>query len=584
MPFSLFNNALGTTTFSQAQSTAATAANSTAAQVSDTNAAAAPANASAAQKVNNTFTGLCEALNTHQKNLVAKGVYEIADVYEIEFAPASLGQSKMKKPGNTDMANTPNQKQDANGQYLNSATNSINTTGRVEPVIAGTQIIQFIDKVMRNSTYVSDQQKYIKDEVTGNIVPSTNSTNGQFAWYKVSVKATPLPGFDNKRRDHAYRMKFTVSPYAINQIQSSWFPKGRYRGSHKVYNYWFTGQNNAVLDFQQEYNNLFRTVLSGENLPILADSTSDPRNITRRTFMPASAQSSQGANKGANEAAANAADSLYSPGDQSSVKIRVVGDPAWMQQGEITTGVSASTFNFSPFNADGSINYDSQEVVFSINWNRPVDYNLSTGLADVNANAVTTGQVAATGNSTAQESGVYVAVKVRSTFSKGKFEQEIEGKLLVEQYKDLTAATTPAPASPSQATQTAALPNTTTPGGDDTSRQATRSTSPDGVVPTANNPTANGQNQSTPVSDSQPLLAAASTPTTSDGLTVGYANNTAPPTAGSLTMQQQLQNVANAEAGRTIAQQAPNTYQQQLIDAFAKAGVNNTPQVLNRET
>jgi hypothetical protein len=65
-----------------------------------------------------------------------------------------------------------------------------------------------------------------------------------------------------------------------------------------------------------------------------------------------------------------------------------------------------------------------------------------------------------------QNTYAYVAQTVRSTFSKGKFEQELEGKLLTEEYKDLQAtaalATTPpataAPGTPNQATTTATLP------------------------------------------------------------------------------------------------------------------------------
>jgi hypothetical protein len=210
-------------------------------------------------------------------------------------------------------------------------------------------------------------------------------------------------------------------------------------------------------------------VLSGDQIKNQETTTSDPRNITRRTVMVASAQSSQGADKQANEAAANAADYLYSPADQVAVKLKIVGDPAWMMQGEVTTGVSAKNFNFAPFNADGTINYEASEITFSIGWNQPTDYNFDTGIMNVSANNVSgTAALGVAASSGPQNTYAYVAQSVRSTFSKGKFEQELEGKLLTEEYKDLRAIaasattapapTTAAPGTPNQATNTAVVP------------------------------------------------------------------------------------------------------------------------------
>ena len=561
-------------------------------------AGAAPPGASAAAKKNPIFTGLCEALNTHQKTLVKEGKYELADIYEIEFAPASLASSKVKKPGNTNFDATTNQTPTANGQQLNPATNSVNTSSRSEPVLAGTQIIQFIDKVMRNSSYMSDQMLYITDEVTGKQVPSSNSKNGQVAWYKVSVTATPLSGFDNKRKDHAYRMKYTISPYAINQMQSEYFPKARFRGLHKLYNYWFTGQNNSILDFQQEYNNLYRLIMSGTNIPIINAQTSDPRNITKKVYMPASAQSDQGAKKGANEAAANAADYLYSPSDQAKIKLKIVGDPAWMQQGEVTRGITAKSFNFSPFNPDGGINYDSQEVVFAVQWNRPSDYNMGTGVMDVTANNVNgTPAIGVTSGSQPQESFTYTAIKVKNSFAKGRFEQEIEGRLLVEYYDNLkssnnatTETQTASPATPNQVGGAAALPNTSSPGtatgtgqiepgsADNTSRQALRSQASDGVITTADSPTPIQNDQSTPVSDNVVAATPPAQPVTSNGEIVGSAVS-APPKAGEVK-------IYGTSGATTVAASASATAQalaagQTVVYTESKPSVN-TPQIESR--
>lgn len=397
-----------------------------------------PPKASAAPKgnTNQVFTGLAEALNTNQQNLVKNKKQSVADEYVIEFAPASLGDARVKRQGLTNKKNTPMQI-DNSAKKLDSATNSTNVNARSIQVSAGMQIVQFIDEVMRSSTYITDQQLYIVDEVTQKIKPNPNPPRGQVAWYKINVEATQL-GYDKIRNDQAYRMKFVITPYAINAAPSDWFGDSRYRGSHKSYQYWFTGQNSQILNFEQEYNNLYRLIISGANIPVQSTKT-DFRDQPRRVYFPTSEQHAKGAEGYTNEGADNLAGFLYSPSDQARARLKIVGDPAWMQQGEISTGISAKNFNFQPFNADGTINYDSQEVVFDISWNRPQDYDFNTGLMDLNrSNYDPSGAY----SNQPQENATYTAIRCKNIFTKGKFEQELEGRLLIEAEKNNSATST----------------------------------------------------------------------------------------------------------------------------------------------
>lgn len=400
----------------------------------------APAKAPAAPgKTNDVFTGLCEALNTFQRRLAdpknPNRKYDVPDEYVIEFAPDTLKSATLKRQGTTDKSNVPMQKPSPGA--LSPASNSVNNKASTMPVTAGTQIIQFIDQVMRQSSYITDQQLYITDPVfdpnTGvqKTIPNPSPPGGITAWYKVSVEATQL-NYDARRHDHAYRMKFIISPYAINSLPSDWFKNSRYRGSHKSYNYWFTGANKEILNFEQEYNNLYRLVISGLGVPVQQART-DFRDQYRRTFLPTSENHAKGADGNTNEAGDNAASVLYSPTDQAKVRLRIVGDPAWMQQGEVSGGISARTFNFNPFNDDGTINYDSQEVVFDISWNQPTDYDLNTGLMDVNNTGIKPGGKPRT---QPQNNFTYTAIKCKNIFSKGRFEQDLEGRLLIEYEKN----------------------------------------------------------------------------------------------------------------------------------------------------
>jgi hypothetical protein len=416
----------------------------------------APAKAPAAPgKTNDVFTGLCEALNTFQKRLAdpkdPNRKYDVADEYDIVFAPETMGDATLKRQGTTDKSKTPMQ-QPSPGAF-NSASNSVNSKASTLPVTAGTQIIQFIDQVMRSSSYITDQQLYIVDPKTQESKPNPNPPGGIVAWYKVSVQAIQLE-YDARRHDHAYKMTYIITPYAINALPSDWFGNSRYRGSHKSYNYWFTGANKEIINFEQEYNNLYRLIISGLNVPVQQART-DFRDQYRRTFLPASENHAKGADGNTNEAGDNAASFLYSPTDQAKAKLRIVGDPAWMQQGEVAEGVSASDFNFDPFNNDGTINYDSQEVVFDISWNQPTDYDFNTGLMEINNTGVAPG---GTPRTQPQLNFTYTAIKCKNIFSKGRFEQDLEGRLLIEYEKNSTPAAVADAGRPATTVATAKVP------------------------------------------------------------------------------------------------------------------------------
>lgn len=404
----------------------AAAGNNTGSQTAPAKAPAAPG------KTKDVFTGLAEALNTFQRRLSdpkdPNRKYDVPDEYEIVFAPTSLGDATLKRQGTTDKSKVPMQA--PTPQAKSPASNSVNNKATVMSVTAGMQIVQFIDQIMRSSSYITDQQLYIVDPKTQEVKPNPNPPGGIVAWYKINVEATQL-AYDAKRRDHAYRMRFIVTPYAINELPSDWFQNSRYRGSHKSYNYWFTGQNKEILNFEQEYNNLYRLIISGLDVPVKRARTDFRQpDQYRKTFLPTSENHAKGADGETNEPADNAASFLLSPTDQAKIKLRIVGDPAWMQQGEVAEGVNARDFNFDPFNDDGTINYDSQEVVFDISWNQPVDYDFNTGLASVNKTGVNADGTY--GLTQPQFNYTYTAIKCKNIFSKGRFEQELEGRLLIE--------------------------------------------------------------------------------------------------------------------------------------------------------
>jgi hypothetical protein len=419
-------------------------------QLPQSKTAAAPTPTSAAPKANaapkpttkSTVTGLMASLNQFQQSLTGR-VQDIADIYEIEFDPPELGNARVIKSGNDKSATAMTSPVTAADQ-LDTARQSMDPTTREWQITSGTQIVQIIDMIMRNSSYITDQANSVIDE--DDQEERDRPPLGNLGWYKITLEYTQLQ-FDVRRNDYAYRMRFIVSAYGINRMESEYFPRGTYRGPHKEYNYWFTGLNSQILNYEQEFNSLYYVALSNPDKLVQAQLSQDSREILPRLYMGTNNQSIQGAFGRSNDPGSSAADYLYSPADLAIVKLKIIGDPAWLQQGEVGPGVSAQNFNFRAFNSDGTINFEASQIAFTVSWNRAQDYDLSTGLADPNA-------VNATGQP--RESSTYIATGVRSTFRAGKFEQELTGKILqvlppakpVKASQQRPAATAPPAATP----------------------------------------------------------------------------------------------------------------------------------------
>ena len=379
----------------------------------------------AAEAPNPTLTiGLASALNKFQKELVTNGTQEMADKYNIVISHPEIASAGIVPPATVDL----NSKPMTNVTTANEAVGtgqSINTRAKTNSAIAGMSIVQFIDLAVRNSNYVYKQQTKIIDQ-NGKVIPQGSGAQA-FAWYRIGVEAKPLPQTDSKRNDLAYEITYEIAPYGINDIKSEYFPKGVFRGAQKKYNYWFTGQNTSILNFEQDFNYLYYiTINSRTKAQVNSRGTSDYREVEKRLYSPNSAQTNQGIDSWyTNEPAANAADYLYSPGDQATVKLTIIGDPAWIEQGEVWSGIRKKSLNttsdvyFDAFLADGTINFDAREALFEVAFNKPADYNPNTGLLDIPGSAVSS------------QTYIYKAVTVTSHFRQGKFTQDLEGKLLV---------------------------------------------------------------------------------------------------------------------------------------------------------
>jgi hypothetical protein len=406
----------------------------------------APANASAAPTTKKTVTqGLMGAMNQFQQDLVQRGVYAIADEYSIEFVGIpGLAAAKDIEGAKLQTANTVIDKKTtpaASPPTKNGGTKAldpdkiaVDNVSRSFSITAGQQIVQAIELAIRNSEYISKQALLTMNPDGSQEV--NNTKTDPVKWFNITMSATRQPGgLDPKRNDYAYKIKYTVTPYALKNLDSQYFPYSKFSGVHKSYPFWFTGKNTAVKDYQETLNTMFTATISGSapnnSLNAIANSksTSSMYDIVRYNYSPRSNQSSQGADGKTYEPNANAAEIIYNASDLAEAKVRIIGDPAWIQQGSAFKPISEGTISVNTaktgFEADGTISFDTGDILFEMLWQRPEDYDLGTGLADPYARTSANDG----GKRQPLQSRVYQATKVLSEFKNGAFEQTLNGSI-----------------------------------------------------------------------------------------------------------------------------------------------------------
>jgi hypothetical protein len=393
------------------------------------NTAATPTNVTTANR------GLVKALNDYQQQLVKQGIFDQADIYEIRFIGDDAGAlySARLELLDDDIVKKRTASAKATPQTIDPNRGYVDLKTRSYPITAGMSIVNVIDILCRNSTWISNQSLIVYD-ANGQAQPNKNRSNSPLKWFNISMHAEPLK-WDDKRNDYAYRIVYSIGSRLVKNVVSRYFVSPAFTGVVKRYPYWFTGQNSAVLDYKEELNTLYQFTVSGGRTATgqeiesardnsLVNATFSLLDVATYVYSPRSAESSAGGNGPQFEPAANFAELLYSPGDLKEVNLKIVGDPAWIVQGSVlrapTNLLFSGTSLAEGFLPDGTINFENQDVLFEIAWQKPADYDLATGIADPYKSDPTR-------NRNPFQSRIYIIKRVVSEFNRGSFTQTLNG-------------------------------------------------------------------------------------------------------------------------------------------------------------
>ena len=278
-------------------------------------------------------------------------------------------------------------------------------------VTAGSTIIQAIDNIISQSSYISKSLKSLQTESDAGNKVQTNPDPKPLSWYIIVPIVKPIAYDDDKRFALAYEITYQIKEYLVPYVRSAYVSKTtQYHGAHKKYNYIYTGNNNEIINYEQTYNALYYM----SSLRQTADNTWPPVEYNMNARQ---AEDTGGTNNLGGQAAASIKTSLYSPGDKALAKMSILGDPDYLMT---TMGMEYQVYK-KFYGEDYSINAQAGQVFIEINFNEATDYDNKTGLMSINDRV----EVYRYPPDLKIEGISYIVTDVNSTFSRGRFTQEL---------------------------------------------------------------------------------------------------------------------------------------------------------------
>ncbi len=369
-------------------------------------------------------SSLIKILNKKEEELVKAKKKDVANKYKIVFEDRSgIGDALLVDknhyvPSQSPLNGLPGA---VNVREANKGgASSISKNKRAIQIPAGTRIIQAIEQIVSQSTYITDCLSVVNKEVLepvtdGEDVSVTNPKPKELVWFTIVPQVKYLPEFDTRLNSNAYEITFYVKSYEIPFIRSEYFPnKTGYTGPAKIFNYWYTGQNEGMISFNMTFNALYDTVGSLYSTGEVKNNSSVPMVLT--TSM---GQDTAGKLPGTSEEVASLKAWLMSPDDQLKAHIVIYGDPDFLMTAAYGTFDEMSSTNISE---EAPINPVNGVVYVEVDLKSVHDYDESgkmTPLANyqfAKFNEELEKQL--------QGRMIYMVNSVKSKFSKGMFTQE----------------------------------------------------------------------------------------------------------------------------------------------------------------
>jgi len=375
-------------------------------------------------------TSLAEIINAKEKkkstgenrvqDLADEIAFKFEDLSEIESA--AIVDKNQYSPAQTPIVGVPGALNVTVRAAESGKGSTVSKMKRAIQINANTPIVQVIENVISQSTYISDCLNIINDEQTQTVLENdknyaTNPSPKVLTWFNITPVRETL-GFDEKRKTYANKITYVITKYAIPYVRSSNIPnKDIYPGPSKIYNYWYTGQNEGVLSYNIKYDNLFNNIHS---LYGAAATNSDPNDPAPRKAMTSSGGDTTGKTPGTYEEVSSLKTWLLTPGDQVHASVTIIGDPDFLMTGPTGSYKMVAGLDKTE---DSPINPNTGQVFIEIDFNQVHDYDHNNGLMTPD-HEISFWDYTPDLKRRTEGRMIHMLTVVKSKFSKGSFTQE----------------------------------------------------------------------------------------------------------------------------------------------------------------
>lgn len=370
------------------------------------------------------------------------------------------------------------------GEKISSTVDSNDIQGDAPPdlttksvtITPDTSIISAIETIIKTSTYVTNALNTL---YANQLEPNTKQKNYEqneqepatLRWFTVTSDIKKLD-WDDKVNDWAYEIVYIIQVYEIPSVETPYYSTtSKYRGPHKRYDYWLTGQNSEVLDldftldsayflsvtgFPKANSNSTAPASSGSRetdtgqRPSTGPAAGNGNNTSNASGLkqdaPAGTNPNDPAQKATNggefsikpgtfnnadrttalgvgrEAENSVATYLYDPAAFASANLQIIGDPDFLVRDSSTT--INSLYNMF-YNTDGfTPNANGGQVFIEIGFKEGVDYRDSDGLLNINDNILFSTYPDYI-KKICENRIIYKVVQIDSLFNRGRFVQTL---------------------------------------------------------------------------------------------------------------------------------------------------------------
>lgn len=425
--------------------------------------------------------GLFTALTKKEKDRVAKKSQKLENEFEVVF----LGEAEnlIKEASLVNDADLAKYRWgDTGSEKTIDVNDSKNATPpkpeqRIFTFNHDTSIISALETIIKKSSFMVDALKTVYANVKQpnpeqKDYEKTEKEPGTIRWFNISANVVKAD-WDDMIADWAYKIIYTIQIYDIPSIETPYSEAARkYYGAHKKYEYWFTGKNTEILDFNFNFDNLyFNAALGLDKIPTDSAAKSrggrestNPGTIANNSGPSVGNSNTTAGNNGLKEdpppegsgdkaasakvgGAVSIKPDIRQNGDktaglgvsleaQNSVetylndigayysgRMRILGDPDFLVRDAV---VSVNSLYNQFYDTNGfTVNAQGGQVFIEVKIKEGKDYRVKSGLQEINESILFVNyppEVKAISNN----SIIYMVSQVDSVFQGGRFEQTLD--------------------------------------------------------------------------------------------------------------------------------------------------------------